>query len=180
MPCIQGIRESRVPEEAFCASVRIWRGASAVIRLQLYCIIRPCFCILFGSFVPGLFFLLKYNVALHSWQAACRIVLFGFFAQFAGGSSSKGNRWWVYLANVSSYNTHNSATVAVHLDIISIRRILRDPNCVKSEFLLLSEPNVTSKRKKVDGRSHNGLDNGLGWSSQRMHHTTSSGVQIHW
>lgn len=81
------------------------------------------------------FFLLKYNVALHSWQAACRIGLFGVFAQFGGGSSSKGNRWWVYLAYVSSYNTHNSATVAVHLDIISIRRILRDPNCVKSEFL---------------------------------------------
>ncbi len=62
---------------------------------------------------------------------------------------------------VSSYNTHNSATVAVHLDILSIRRILRDLNCVKSEFLSLSEPNVTIK-KKVDGRSHNGLDNGFG------------------
>lgn len=74
------------------------------------------------SFVSGFFPPVKYNVALRSWQAACRIVLFGGFTQFGGGASSKGNRWWVYdLVHVSSHNTHNSATVAMHLSIKSRR-----------------------------------------------------------
>jgi len=45
-------------------------------------------------FVSG-FSSVKYNVALRSWQAAGRIVLFGGFTQFGGGASCKGNRWWV-------------------------------------------------------------------------------------
>jgi len=85
-----------------------------------------------GRLLVGLFFL----GVLHSLEVVLP----------ARAIDGEWMRMAFHLVHVSSHNTHNSATVAMHLSVKSTRPFFE---CVDAQFLLFSEANIKLVMCKV-------------------------------